>query len=445
MKILSTILFVLMLCSLYGQKNAFPKEEATIPFDYYKKQLTEEAKEKIDLLWDELKPGHVLELHLLSKEEQKKLSNDHKFKLSGFRADSVATYLHRKRIGAKYTSFNINYFDHVTNGKCGTNASYKAFTKRKGIISVLVEKDTYYQKYYPHSESSTLSNTCNKYDLYPEYSGIIEGSQGTLIKFPPNCFRGHNFKGLEKVEVLLCEYYTMNDILFSGLTTANYDQIIETGGMVFIEVKYKDEVLSLKSDETIQIFFPNNSGEEKKGMQSFDGKKRNGLINWELNKKAKNRTIKEGESVFDTEAPTYDEELEEMEGEGEGYYSEVDGYLMKTSKMGFINCDRFYDVKQKVDLIVKVNSSSQFSTRLVFKDIKSVLPGYSYSPNKDVKFANLPKGEEAYVVVYNIAKDKKKGSFAYQKITLGEESKINITPQEMSVADLKSEIDALFN
>ena len=117
MRAIYTILFISIVLSSYGQKNAFPKEEADLPFKYYKKQLTEDAKQKIDFLWDELKPGHVLESHLLSKEEQKKLSNDHKFKLTSFRADSVATYLHRKRIGARYTSFNINYFDHVTNGK----------------------------------------------------------------------------------------------------------------------------------------------------------------------------------------------------------------------------------------------------------------------------------------------------------------------------------------
>ncbi len=445
MRIFAFALLFFSVLFIYGQKNAFPREEVHLSFDYFKKNLNETVKAEINAAWDELEPGHELEFHLLSKEERKKLSKDHQFKLSGFRADSVATYLHRKRIAARYTSFNIDYFDHLTNGQCGTNASYKAFTKRKGVISTIVEKDPYYLDYYPHSESSTISNTCHEYELYPAYGGIITGNQGTLVKFPPNCFRGHTFKSSDKVEVLLCEYYTINDILFSGLTTANYDRIIETGGMVFIEVKYKDEVLSLKSDQPIQIFFPNNSDEEKKGMRSFDGKKRSGLINWELNKQAENRYIKAGDNVFEESVENLEGDFEgEYEGE-EGYYAEVDGYLMKTNQMGFINCDRFYDVKQKVDLIVKVEGKTPYSTRIIFKDIKSILPGYAYSPEDDVKFSDLPKGEVVYVLAYNISKDKKSGSFAYQKITLGEQGQISLSPETMSIANLQNEIDVLFN
>ena len=73
---------------------------------------------------------------------------------------------------------------------------------------------------------------------------------------------------------------------------------------------------------------------------------------------------------------------------------------MKINQLGNINCDRFYDVPNKTDIIVKLNDTEYDQIRVlaVFNDIKSVIHG-SYLPTDkgSITFHNLPQGKN---VVY---------------------------------------------
>jgi len=317
--------------------------------------------------------------------------------------------------------------------------------KRKGEISVVVEKDTYSRKYFQQSESSLLSSTCNEFKIYPDTEQVIYGNQGTVVRFPANCFSTQGLADVNEIEITLCEYYTMEDILLSGLTTASADRIIETGGTIYIEARYKKKILHLKTDHPIEIFFPSEMDELKNGMKPFEGKSRDGLIDWDIESNGNVKKIKEGAQLFVEEQDV--EDSSDWEGEemfGEGYYAEADGYLMKVGKMGFINCDRFYDFAVKTDLIVSVDTDVKMSYRLVFEDIKSVLPGYEYSPEGDMKFPDLPKGKKAIVLAYSISKKTNEAKFAYAPITLGKQKKVYLIPTSMSISDLQKELSGLF-
>jgi hypothetical protein len=72
----------------------------------------------------------------------------------------------------------------------------------------------------------------------------------------------------------------------------------------------------------------------------------------------------------------------------------------KINQLGNINCDRFYDVDEKTDVIVKLNEFDFDKIRVyvVFNKIKSVIPGYYREGDMGtIKFSNLPVGED---VVY---------------------------------------------
>ena len=170
--------------------------------------------------------------------------------------------------------------------------------KRKGVISVIVEKDTYSRKYFHQSETSLLSSTCNEFKIYPDTEQVIYGNQGTVVRFPANCFSTQGLTDVNEIEITLCEYYTMEDILLSGLTTASADRIIETGGTIYIEARYKKKILHLKTDHPIEIFFPSEMDELKNGMKPFEGKSKDGLIDWDLEVKGGVKKIKEGAQLF---------------------------------------------------------------------------------------------------------------------------------------------------
>lgn len=448
MRTIYTIALIFIPFVSFAQKNANEIKDFHLPFEYFKKDLNYKVKAVIDSAWDRMKSGSLAEFKLLTKEERKKLPDDHKHKLSAMRADSVITYLQRKRIHPRYMSLNINYFENSRKSQCSSsNAQYRQFVRnRKGETSVILEKDAYVKKFHHRSDSLLVSSTCNTYSIIAGEDSWVEGQQGTVIKFPSNCFAGNHTKPGEEIEILLCEYYTLEDLLLSGLTTSSAEQVIETGGTIFLRARYKGKDLNLKTDQFISIFFPTDE-KLKNYMQAFQGKHSEGLVDWKLNKNGKVRKVLEGESLEDEDTTGYyDEELEFIEGEG--YYAAVDGYLMKTNKMGYINCDRFMDEPIKTDLLVKcklgeATEKNKMCYRLVFADIKSIMSGYEYSPEGKMKFSNLPKGREAIVLAFQIPK-KGTPKFAYQKVRLGKEYEVELEPVPISLNDLKSTLANLF-
>ena len=445
MKILALLLILTPLLH-NAQKNTISTKHANLSFDYLKKDLTDVVKGEIDSIWDVIKNGSEVEFHLLSKQEKKKLPKNHKYRLTSMRSDSVVAYLHRKRIDPQYTSIKTKYFDESPKTQfASSNASYKSMVKRKGVISVVAEKEPYSRKFFQQSESSLLSSTCNEFIIYPDTEQVIYGKQGTVVRFPANCFSTQGLESIEKIEITLCEYYTIQDILLSGLTTKSEDKIIETGGAIHVEARFKEKVLHLKTDHPIEIFFPSQNSELKNGMKPFEGKSKDGLIDWNVEINGDVKKVKEGTPLFvGTEDFDDSSDWESEEESEEGYYSEADGYLMKVGKMGFINCDRFYDFPVNTELIVSADIDVKMSYRLVFEDIKSVLPGYEYSPEGFMKFPNLPKGKQAIVIAFSISKKTKQAKFAYAQVKLGEHKKVHLIVKSMSVSDLQKELSALF-
>ena len=73
---------------------------------------------------------------------------------------------------------------------------------------------------------------------------------------------------------------------------------------------------------------------------------------------------------------------------------------------------------------------------LIFKNIKSILPGY-YNEKKVAEFANIPDGEEVTVLAYRVDKKNKSAVVGVQEVTLGEEGQVDLTMNEMSLDDFK--------
>ena len=83
----------------------------------------------------------------------------------------------------------------------------------------------------------------------------------------------------------------------------------------------------------------------------------------------------------------------------------VTRYAVSVSNLGWINCDRFYqlDESQKMDLqFASTNGDNQYY--LIFKNIKSMI-GPSTIENGQVIFRNMPKGEDVRIVALSIKGD----------------------------------------
>lgn len=73
-------------------------------------------------------------------------------------------------------------------------------------------------------------------------------------------------------------------------------------------------------------------------------------------------------------------------------------YMFSATEMGWINCDRFWDLEdsEKTDFIVKTNNTTETRIQIIFKDVKSIMTG-TYE-NGDLVFKNIPKGKEIKII-----------------------------------------------
>lgn len=74
-------------------------------------------------------------------------------------------------------------------------------------------------------------------------------------------------------------------------------------------------------------------------------------------------------------------------------------YNFTVNKMGWINCDRFYNYTDKSDFVITLPQDVQaekFVTQLVFTSIRSVMPGQPYQ-NK-IGFLNIPVNMPVYLI-----------------------------------------------
>ena len=101
---------------------------------------------------------------------------------------------------------------------------------------------------------------------------------------------------------------------------------------------------------------PTNAYDDK--MKVFSGKLRDGIVDWKVNGKVSNSSMPNANDLEEGDSLQFGEGF--IDGGTEyfriGTKEYQDAYLMTTSKLGWINCDRFYDTKNPTNLLVKVDS-----------------------------------------------------------------------------------------
>lgn len=82
-------------------------------------------------------------------------------------------------------------------------------------------------------------------------------------------------------------------------------------------------------------------------------------------------------------------------------FYDTDRYLLVSSKLGWINCDRFTEPGiVKTDLFVSVDSLFDATVRIVFNNIRSVMGGVRFT--KGFNFNNIPDDESITIVAVRI-------------------------------------------
>ncbi|RZJ52960.1 MAG: hypothetical protein EOO44_10050 [Flavobacterium sp.] len=138
-----------------------------------------------------------------------------------------------------------------------------------------------------------LANFYLKNDKKPQFFFInntkdttIICAEKTKITIRANSFVTSNSKNAVtgKIKISVKEYYSISDILLGRLSTTSNGKLLETGGMLDVNVFSENQKCDLKSGKAIEIAFPRKN--EKEGMQLFSGNWKDDKIYWNLKKDA---------------------------------------------------------------------------------------------------------------------------------------------------------------
>lgn len=136
------------------------------------------------------------------------------------------------------------------------NSLYKLVKKAPEIIELNIEKD--------------VTITCK---------------EGTKLTIPAKSFVDAKTKKLVrgKINLEVTEFYKLSDMLLANLTTKSDDNVLETGGMLYLNANKKGSKLKLKKGKHIQVVFNNK---EKEDMQLFYGEELSEGVNWKIQEMA---------------------------------------------------------------------------------------------------------------------------------------------------------------
>jgi hypothetical protein len=328
--------------------------------------------------------------------------------------------------------------------------------------NMFVKYDGGYPILWLHKPTSLLS-VSGKIDLEeenkqcfsfnPSIDETIYTASGNTFYFPPNTFENFNGVTIQNKNINICiwEFTDKKSLVYSGLTTEANGKMLESGGSFYITATYDGKELRLKKGELYTVEMPYKQSHTD--MFTYYGNKKDGNINWNVDKNepvmvnGNNNLININEEVEIIDSEQFDEYGEVLDGASyEESESEeaVSFYEMTAGKLGWINCDRFYDAKNTSPLMVRVNSADDMVVRLVFRDINSVMPAYSNSNHKDqYEATGIPTGEKVLLLAYSVKDDN--AVFGYKEIVIGENKVENIALNTLTKTRFKSAVSELLS
>ncbi len=287
-----------------------------------------------------------------------------------------------------------------------------------------------------------------RFSIYVDQDTTLVCPKGTVLRIYENTFvdaSGNKATGQVNIEVK--EVLTNEDIVLANLHTVSNGQILESGGMVYINATADNNQLEIADGQSIGIIIQQNKRLEN--MQVFSGviDTVTGQVNWiEPKQVLNNDFVVESDSIngdlddtlIDEEGIWADtigidiaigvnqnlspEELAKIKEEQDRFWKEWNSqvrntfvedpalcYAFRMAKLGWANIDRLHDDprSKEIDFITKIDNQSDFGTiyiSMIFEYRSMYLPGYKTKDETfsfthgDFEKTKLPVGETAIII-----------------------------------------------
>jgi len=442
LNIMKTYLLLCVLMFTMLSANAQNATKSTISFNQYR-GLNETHQKMLDSVYHNMSDLNYHCFSLVNKQEIIQHQQPRLVSLIKARASKIMDY-YKENQQVETQNLFIKY-----SGRFPTLWLHKPISQLSASGNIILDE-----------------NNKQCYSLNSNVLSPIITENGNKFYFTPNAFETLEGKMIsnEDIDICLWEFMDKKSLVYSGLTTDANGKMLETAGSFYIEAKLNGEELRLRKGENYMVEMQSNKSFPD--MFTYYGGKKDGLIDWTVNPNEraiyngatannnipnKNKQLKVTEQTqlnnnnLDNELAYYDEY-------GEGIYDQayieseqsVDFYEMSAGKLGWINCDRFYEVKNTSTLAVKIDTDKNMVVRLVFRDINSVMPCYANSNHKDqYQASGIPTGEKVLLLAYSV-KDEN-AVLGYKEITIGENKVENISLNNLTKIRFKSAVSELLS
>lgn len=295
----------------------------------------------------------------------------------------------------------------------------------------------------PYSEPSQL------FKISAHKPGEVNGKKGTILIIDPADLITESGDPLgEHIEVTLLELMNQRALLSTNTPTVSDGRLLVSGGAYYINMTSGGKTLKLKEGKKLQARFPEITGKE---MLLFYGERNNyGQLNWKPEPNVFKSTppapaTANAKKVFRSEVDAimaYADQADTSPGQprvaGKTNKEAVTLYeAIGLDRFGWINCDRFLDVREKTTVRIHfppADSISNARVHLVFNSINSMIQE-DLRPGHPLVFEDIPVGYKVTVIAYTVQKGIVRACTETTTIAPGQE--LTLRPVTVSTNELK--------
>ncbi len=246
-------------------------------------------------------------------------------------------------------------------------------------------------------------------------------------------FKANSFDAFlsEKINICIEEYTSKIDFVKYGVTAQGDKGMLESQGMYNVVATCNGDKVKLRKGTHYNLLI--RDGKDSKPFYAFYGNEKGGELTW-LKKTNEKFTIStstetgEGIEVID------EEEI------GIRWESEVTVLSGAFSKLGWINCDRFYDEEEKITMNFKIESKNPIRVYVVFHDINSVMPARKIL-NGAYVISGIPKNQNISVVAVNTNEKNGTGEIGFFKTISKSTQKVEFKTETISDLEMTRLLD----
>ncbi|MCF8277123.1 MAG: hypothetical protein K9J17_10335 [Flavobacteriales bacterium] len=407
MKTLLTTILSIALLSVYGQ--TIPRHN--VFFAANSSELTNSPARVVEAVYTKLPVGQQIRFGITGP-----ISNVHdtmeKNRITAARAHNIIKLL--KQISNEDDVFVIQ---DISNPYLHLEAELAS--RRPFELEVILTKSQGKQAPIFTRIDDFLPLPVQTFTINPREDNRLVGNQGTVVNIAAFTLELKNGSVPSEMTVELKEVYGGGQLIQANLHTASSGRMLQSGGTIHIDANTNGKPAQVASGKSLELEFPHGDGEPSEAMEVFNGRiDRAGNFDWV--QQGKNITVMEMKETF---------YINGKEVTGEEYYARMqawenrkaerereeaiatqvaanenamDAYLLKSDQLGWINCDAFYDIEEKTNVIVYVDTTFRPSVRMVFDNINSVMGGSYDQRAGTVTFSGVPVGESVRLVGYSI-------------------------------------------